>query len=152
MGDTRVDTPLTEREQAVWRAFARAAIVVPRVLENELIAEQNLTVSEYRALVHLSEAPGHRLRMSDLADRSDLSLSGMTRIVSRLASEGLVLRARCTEDARGAFAVLTDAGVARLAEAYPSHVAGVRRHVLDHLDGIDLEALTCALSRFGVEP
>src|SRR4051794_1940286 len=72
--------------------------------------------------------------MSDLADAAALSLSGMTRIINRLQDLGLVQREQCAEDGRGRRAVrtvLTDAGFERLREAWPAHLAGVRRHVTD---------------------
>lgn len=125
-------------------------LVVRRVLGADLEAEQHLSISEYGVLMNLSEAPDRQLRMNELAGRSDLSLSGMTRIVARLAADGLVERVKDACDARGALAVLTDAGLARLEQAYPSHLASVRRHVLDHLGDVDLMALAQALRRFAV--
>ena len=87
--------------------------------------EQRLPLSEYMTLMHLSEAPHRRMRMSELAAACDLSLSGMTRIVTRLETQGLVERVRCEEDARGWNAVLTDAGLARL-ERGLAHASGQR--------------------------
>jgi DNA-binding MarR family transcriptional regulator len=143
--------PLDDTEQALWRAFARALIVVPRALDSDLIAEQGLSLSEYVTLMHLSESPDRQLRMTDLATVCALSLSGMTRIVSRLAREGVVVRVKCDSDARGAFASLTDRGLTRLRAAYPSHLASVRRHIIDNLGELDAVALTAALNRFVAE-
>jgi DNA-binding MarR family transcriptional regulator len=145
---SKASAPLDAREEAFWRAFTRAMIVVPRVLDAELVAEQGLSMSEYSALMHLSEAPDRQLRMTELASVCALSLSGMTRIVSRLAGQGLVVRVKCASDARGAFASLTDRGLACLRDAYPSHLASVRRHVIDNLGDVDMPALTVALNRF----
>jgi DNA-binding MarR family transcriptional regulator len=140
--------PLTADEEAVVRALGRVILVVPRTLDADLVREQRLTLSEYATLMHLSEAPHHLLRMSELAAACDLSLSGMTRIVARLEGQGLVERVKCAEDARGSNAVLTDAGLARLEEAYPTHLASVRRHIINHLGEMDLAALARALERF----
>jgi DNA-binding MarR family transcriptional regulator len=145
---TRV-APLTRDEEAFWRAFLKAVIVVPRVLFAELEEAERLGGSEYAVLVALSEAKGRRLRMSDLASILPMSISGMTRIVDRLAKDGLVERVRDDEDTRMVIAVLTDAGLRRLKHAYPVHLAGVRRCVIDHLDGFDLGALAKAFERFG---
>jgi DNA-binding MarR family transcriptional regulator len=101
--------------------------------------------------MHLSEAPGRRLRMSDLAGASNLSLSGMTRIVDRLQGQGFVRRERHCGDARGWNAVLTDAGLQRLRQAWPTHLASVRRHVFDHLNDVDVPAFTAALQRFAAD-
>ncbi|HZE30513.1 MAG TPA: MarR family winged helix-turn-helix transcriptional regulator [Actinoallomurus sp.] len=141
--------PLSPEEEAVARALGRVIIVVPRAIDADLTREQRLTLNEYAALMHLSEAPERRLRMSELAAECDVSLSGMTRIVGRLEADGLIERVQCAEDARGSNAVLTDAGLTRLEEAYPTHLASVRRHVIDHLGDIDLVKLAEALRRFG---
>lgn len=141
--------PLNPDEREFWLAFVRALIVVPRLLDADLMVGQQLSMTEYSVLMHLSETPERRLRMTDLAGRCAVSLSGMTRIVARLIADGYVRRVRSGEDARGAFAVLTDAGFARLEAAYPEHLASVRRHVIDHLDGFDLRMLADAIGSFG---
>ena len=140
--------PLSPDEEAVARALGRAIIVLPRAIDADLTREQHLTLNEYTVLMHLSEAPHRLLRMSELAAACDVSLSGMTRIVGRLEGDGLVERVRCEEDARGSNAVLTDAGLARLERAYPTHLASTRRHVMDHLGGFDLARLAGALRNF----
>jgi DNA-binding MarR family transcriptional regulator len=140
--------PLSPDEEAVARALGRAIIVLPRAIDADLMREQRLTLNEYSVLMHLSEAPGRLLRMSELAAACDVSLSGMTRIVGRLEGDGLVERVQCAEDARGSNAVLTDAGFARLERAYPTHLASTRRHITDHLEGLDLARLADALRHF----
>ncbi|MBE1484777.1 MarR family winged helix-turn-helix transcriptional regulator [Plantactinospora soyae] len=145
---TAAPTPLSSDEEAFVRALGRAIIVVPRALDAELMREQRISMNEYAALMHLSEAPDRRMRMSELASACDLSLSGMTRIVTRLEQQRFVERIRCPEDARGWNAVLTDAGLTRLEQAYPAHLASVRRHIVDHAAGLDLPRITEALRRF----
>jgi DNA-binding MarR family transcriptional regulator len=140
--------PLSVEEEAFLRAWVRAALKVPPAFDADLLVGQGMSMSDYNALMHLSEAPGRTLRMSDLAAACALSLSGMSRIVSRLEGEGLVQRQRCSSDGRGLNAVLTDAGLARLRRAWPTHLASVRRHMMDHLSGLDLPAVTAALQRF----
>jgi DNA-binding MarR family transcriptional regulator len=141
--------PLSEREQAFLRAFARALMTVPRELDADLMREQGMSATEYFTLMHLSEVPDRSLRMSDLATAAGLSVSGMTRIVQRLEEQGFVRREKSACDGRSWIALLTDAGLQRLTQAWPSHLASVRRHVTDHLVGVDLEAFTSALERFG---
>lgn len=139
--------PLSADEEALLRQLGRVMIVLPRVIDGDMMREQHLPLSEYTALMHLSEAAGRRMRMSELAATANLSLSGMTRVVTRLEKQGLIERTRCDEDARGWNAVLTDAGLARLEEAWPAHLASARRHVFDHLEGADLTRLVEALRR-----
>ncbi|MEU8977280.1 MarR family transcriptional regulator [Streptomyces sp. NPDC048309] len=139
--------PMSADEEALVRELGRVMLVLPRVIDADMMREQHLPLSEYTTLMHLSEAPHRRMRMSELANVSNLSLSGMTRIVTRLEKRGLVERSRCDEDARGWNAVLTDMGLARLEEAWPAHLASVRHHVLDHVDGADLTRLVDVLRR-----
>ena len=153
MSDTGSSTtpplrPLSPEEEHVVRALGRVIMVVPRAIDADLTREQRLTLNEYSALMHLSEAPHRLLRMSELAAACDVSLSGMTRIVTRLEADGLIERVQCAEDARGSNAVLTDAGLARLEKAYPTHLASTRRHITDHLGELDLKRLADALWRF----
>ena len=137
--------PLDGAEEAVARELGRLIMILPRILDADLQREQRLALSEYSALRHLSEAAGHRMRMSELAAACDMSLSGMTRLAGKLESDGLVTRVRCERDARGLEAVLTDAGLARLQKAWPTHLASARRHIFDHLEGLDMCDLAKAL-------
>ncbi|MEV7996686.1 MarR family transcriptional regulator, partial [Streptomyces sp. NPDC086077] len=137
--------PLTPDEEAVVRSLGRIVYSLPRALDADMIREQRLSLTEYLALVNLSEAPDRQLRMGDLAETCEMSLSGMTRLAGRLESQGLIRRVRSEQDARGWNAILTDAGLARLEEAYPTNLASVRRHFLDHLTELDLGKLAAAL-------
>lgn len=101
--------------------------------------------TEYLTLMHLSEAPDRQLRMHELAHAIEMSLSGASRIVQRLESEGYIERKQCDTDGRSWHASLTHAGLARLEEAWPSNLAAVRRHFLDHLKDLDLKKLAAAL-------
>jgi len=141
--------PLTAEEEAAWRALGRAVHVIPRALDADLLESAGLNVTEYSVLMNLSEAPGRSLRMSDLANYVSISVSGLTRVVERLTRQGLVERIRAASDGRGQVAVLTPAGLDRLQQAWPVHLASVRRHVMDHLDGIDLTAFARAVAAIG---
>lgn len=144
--------PLDEREMAAWHALIRAHSRIVRVLEAELDVEQGLSLPAYEVLSHLSTAPNRRLRMSDLAACAVLTPSGLTRLVDKLSADGLVERARCGEDARVVYAVLTDAGFKRLRGAYPTHLRGVREHFIDWLTPEQLDAISGALGQFAAAP
>ncbi|WP_285551122.1 MarR family winged helix-turn-helix transcriptional regulator [Actinoplanes regularis] len=144
-------TPLSPEEEAVMRALGRFLLVVPRALDADLMREQRMSASEYSVLRNLSETPDHRMRMSELAAACDMSLSGMTRLAAKLESLGYLKRIRCEEDARGANAVLTARGMERLREAWPTHLASVRRHILDHLGELDLDRLAVAFAAMATE-
>jgi hypothetical protein len=48
-------------------------------------------------------------------------------------------------------AVLTDAGLGRLRRAWPTHLASVRRHMMDHLSELTVPAVTGALQNFAAD-
>jgi DNA-binding MarR family transcriptional regulator len=140
---------LSAREEGFLQALSRAVVFIPRVLEADLGRVHGLSTSEFFALMHLSEAPSGSLRMGDLAAQSALSLGAVTRVVKLLEGKGLVQRRRSAADGRGQDAILTEAGLARLALVRPAMVDSARRRVFDklaELDGADLDACTAVLS------
>jgi DNA-binding MarR family transcriptional regulator len=138
-------TALTPSEEAVMRAIGRMMLLLPRQLNADLEREQRMSASEYNVLRHLSEHKTGYMRMSELAQACDMSLSGMTRLAAKLESLGYLSRVKCEDDLRGWNAVLTERGLARLREAWPTHLASVRRHIFDHLGDLDLDKLAAAL-------
>ncbi|HUZ19003.1 MAG TPA: MarR family winged helix-turn-helix transcriptional regulator [Acidimicrobiales bacterium] len=83
--------------------------------------EVGIRGQSFEILLRLLRTPGTRLRMSDLAAQTGLTPSGLTRAVDRLVDAGLVARELCLSDRRGAFALLTEAGAGRAAEAVAHH-------------------------------
>ena len=144
--------PMNESEEAFTRALSRVLMALPRVVDADMVRDAGLPLAEYTPLMHLSETPRRQMRMSELAAACNLSLSGMTRVVNRLESQGFVLRAKSSEDGRGWNAVLTESGLARLERAWPTHLASVRRHLLDHFSGHDLTQFTAALQHVATPP
>jgi DNA-binding MarR family transcriptional regulator len=138
--------PLDAAEEDLLRTFTQVWSALPRLMDADL-QELGLPLGEYFVLMHLSEAPGRGLRMSELAAATDMSLSGTTRAVQRLEAGGLVRRERSGDDRRGWHAVLTDAGLDRLRECWPTHLASVRRHFFDHLTDEERPVLARALHR-----
>ncbi|HYV16479.1 MAG TPA: MarR family transcriptional regulator [Conexibacter sp.] len=134
-------------ERDAWRGLLRVHACVLKALDAELEAAHGLPLTSYEVLIHLSEAPEYRMRMCDLADSVSLSRSGMSRLVDRLERDGLIVRCACAHDARGAFACLTETGLARVEEARPTHVAGIRRRFLAQFDGDELGQLGAFWSR-----
>jgi DNA-binding MarR family transcriptional regulator len=132
---------LSPVELAAWRGLLRVHAALAKALDAELEAEHGLPLVSYDVLVTLRSAPGHRLRMGELAERVLLSRSGVTRLVDRLERDGLLERRACPDDRRGCLAQLTERGEALLARARPTHLAGVRGRFLSRLAQDELEAL-----------
>lgn len=131
----------TASELDVWRSFLRAHARLTRVLETELVAEHPISLGAYDVLVQLAEAPERRLRMAELADAVLLSRSGVTRLVDRLEVAGMVTRERFDGDGRGVVAVITTKGVDTLRAAARTHLAGVVRHFVEHMNPAELDTL-----------
>ena len=131
---------LTDREMTAWRTYIETYSDLIAAIERDL-AEHDLTLGDYQVFVYLSEAPGHSMRMCDLADLLQLSPSGLTRRLDGLVKAGFVTREPSTDDRRVMLAALTPSGLAALESAAPDHVASVRRHIFDHLDSEQVDAL-----------
>jgi DNA-binding MarR family transcriptional regulator len=142
---------LTGDERAAIRALRPALAGLIRAFDADLMREHGLSHTEFLALMFLSEAPDRTLRISDLAAVCQQSLSAISRTVGRLENAGLVRREQAPHDARSYNAVLTDQGLARLDEAWPTHLDSVRRYFLSNLQGIDLRALADSLQRMAAQ-
>jgi DNA-binding MarR family transcriptional regulator len=132
---------LDEQQQRSWRAYLVGTTLLMDRLDRELREQHQLSLPEYEILVRLSEADGDRLRMATLADSLSHSRSRVTHTVSRMEAAGLVVRDACLSDGRGVEAVMTDQGRRALVEASPTHVAGVRRMLVDLAGSDDFEAV-----------
>jgi DNA-binding MarR family transcriptional regulator len=135
---------LDDDEMRAWRGLIELTGDLRAALDAELAASFGLDEGDYGVLVNLSEAPERRMRMCDLACRLHLSPSGLTRRLDGLVRDGLVAREPSPDDRRVSLAVLTANGFARLEEAAPVHVDGVRRHLLDHLTRQQIRQLGAA--------
>ncbi|HET9123371.1 MAG TPA: MarR family transcriptional regulator [Solirubrobacteraceae bacterium] len=144
------DGPLAPDELAAWRGMLAVHARVTRRLDAEMQAAHGLSVSAYEVLMFLADAPGHRLRMSEIADGVLLTRSGCTRLVDRLATRGYVVRAAADCDGRGLYATITPEGLAIARAARRTHLAGVRREFLARLDAADERRLGEIWQRFGV--
>jgi DNA-binding MarR family transcriptional regulator len=138
---------LSAEEDRAWRACMAMTERLRAQVARDLLVDTGLSDADYVVLVNLSEAPGQRVRMSDLAARLDWSKSRLSHQLARMQARGLVERAECPSDARGAFAVLAPAGLAEIERAAPMHVESVRRHLIDVLDAEQLEQLAAIAER-----
>jgi DNA-binding MarR family transcriptional regulator len=139
--------PLSETQQACWRAFIESSWALHTRIEDDLRAATGLSMADYHVMVVLSEAPGHRLRMGELAGRLVFSPSRLTYQISSMVKRGLVRKQACPQDGRGQEAVLTDAGMAELEAAAPMHLRTVRDTFIDHLDDEELAVIGRVFAR-----
>ncbi len=133
---------LTATEQHCWRSFLNACHALFGAIDAQLLRDSDLPHGYYEILVHLSEAPGRALRMTQLAEASTFSKSRLSHAVARLEERGLVVRHACPTDRRGQIAALTDEGFAVLAAAAPGHVEQVYRSLIGALTPEQIGQLT----------
>jgi DNA-binding MarR family transcriptional regulator len=128
-----------------WQALLHAYHQVIRTLDRELREEHDLPLAGYDVLLRLARAPGRALRMTDLAEKVLLSPSGLTRLIDRLATRGLVERRVDPRDGRVALASLTDEGLRQLRKAARTHLRGIREHFTGRLSDSQLRGVANGL-------
>jgi DNA-binding MarR family transcriptional regulator len=131
---------LNPREMKAWRSY----IIASRRLLDALDADlegHDLTMADYEVMAQLSDAPGRRMRMSELAELAMLSKSRLSHRMKVMEKAGWVRREECVEDRRGYWAVMTDKGWKAIVAAAPSHVNSVRTRFIDQLSAKEQEAL-----------
>src|SRR5215470_9835785 len=138
---------LSEQHLAAWRAFLKAHATLIDRIDHDLVTAKLPSLSTYDVLIELYEAPGQRLRMHELAERVVLSRSGLTRLVDRLEAEGLLTRDRCGTDRRGAYAVITEKGIAALRQTWPIYARGIAEYFAQWLTLEEAQILESAFGR-----
>ena len=137
---------LNSREMKAWRAYIIASRRLLEALEQDL-EDHDLSMPDYEVLAQLSEAPGRRMRMSELAEIAMVSKSRLSHRITVMEKAGWVKRQACTEDKRGSWAVMTDKGFRAIVKAAPDHVKSVRARFLDQLSGKDQESMASLFDR-----
>ncbi|WP_040156863.1 MarR family winged helix-turn-helix transcriptional regulator [Mobilicoccus massiliensis] len=138
---------LDEPSQHVWRRWLHVTSRLPGAISAQLQADSNLSSADFSVLVQLSEAPGERYRIAELADTLQWERSRLSHQLTRMQKRGLVRREECEHDGRGAFAVLTDEGRERITQAAPGHARLIHCLFFEDLPAEELEALDRILTR-----
>ena len=133
--------PFTAEEFGAWRGMLRIHSAVFRELDRQLLAEHGFGIDSYGVLITLVSPPAHTMPIGELGQRRNLSPSGISRSVDRLAKLGLLERSVNPQDGRSLLVGLTSNGIRRLREAQVTHHRIVREMLLSHLDHHDLASL-----------
>lgn len=140
-------TTLDESHNAAWRIFLTSHAVLIDRIEQELAQAGLPPLSWYDVLFALYEAPSRRLRLHELADAIVLQRSNLTRLIDRLEAAGLVRRESCPTDRRGAFAAITQEGLAMREQMWPIYAQAIAKYFACHLSNTEVEVLTKAMRR-----
>lgn len=132
---------LSAEQELAWRGYRRMRALLDLQIIRDLARESHLSDSDYDVLSTLTEIPGRSWRASELAAQLLWSTSRLAHHLGRMERRGLVARAECEEDGRGATVTLTDAGWTALQAAAPAHVASVRRNLIDVLTPAEVRTL-----------
>ncbi len=138
---------LNEAEMAAWRSYIVATLRLRQRLHRELAERHDVSLTDYEVLVCLEMQDRHRMRMSELAVLMGSTKSRLSHQVGRLEDAGVVRRVRDPEDKRGVITELTEDGKALLEKAAPTHVEGVREHLIDLLSPEEQATIAAAFDR-----
>ena len=138
---------LTTQEEHLWRSWLKLNAELASTLQRELQQDVGLSMQDFEVLVHLTDNPEGRVRVTELAGLLQWERSRVSHHVKRMEGRGLVERVECSMDGRGAFVVITRHGRAAIEEAAPGHVMAVRRLMFDVLSEEEKTALAAVIDK-----
>lgn len=141
MADSNQAQWLAENEDEAWRSLWALMTWLPVRLDAQLEEDAGLSLAEYHALSQISEAPDRQIRLSELANNTNMTLSHLSRVISRMEKAGWVERKPDPTDRRATIGSLTEEGWNKVTDSAPAHVATVRSVIFDLLDDEQIAAL-----------
>ena len=124
---------LTRDEQDAWIALSGLTMRLPAALDAQLQRDAGISLVEYLVLSFLSMQEQHTIRMSKLAALAKVTLSHLSRVVTRLENRGWILRSADPHDGRYTCATLTAPGLAKVEASAPGHAEAVHSLIIDPL-------------------
>ena len=138
---------MPEPHLSAWRALLNAHASVVGRIEQALSNAGLPPLAWYDVLWAVRRAPGRHVRMAELADGLTLSRGGVTKLVDRIESAGLLRRERAEDDGRGFYASLTDAGEEMLRRMWPVYARILREAFVDTLTEEEAAVISAGLAR-----
>jgi DNA-binding MarR family transcriptional regulator len=138
---------LTADEEHLWRGWLKLNGELASTLQRELQQDVGLSMPDFEVLVHLTDNPDGRVRVTELAGLLQWERSRVSHHIKRMEHRGLVERMECSMDGRGAFVAITPQGRAAIEEAAPGHVMAVRRLMFDVLSEEEKAALAAVIEK-----
>ena len=131
---------LSAGELSAWRSYISTTRALTAALDLDL-GEFGISLADYELLDGLAKAPSGRMRMSELAGIALVSRSRLSHRMKVLEDAGWVERARCSEDKRGLFAVLTTKGKKLVAKIAPHYSRSIKERMIESLSTQELATL-----------
>ncbi len=138
---------MQQNKLRAWEAFLRAHAALLPQLESDLVRASGMPLNYYDVLVQLSGARGGRMRLNELNQCVVLSQSALSRLVDRMAAEGLVCREASPADKRGTVVCMTSAGSTAFRRAAPVHLASIARRFGDVVSDEEAEVIAAVFDR-----
>ena len=143
---TSGDSPwLSPSQKRAWVAYMRVQLRMNYEINRQLQRDSELSLADYHVLNALSNAPDHKLQITDLAALIGWERSRVSHQVRRLCERGLAKRVQSEDDGRATDAVLTKKGISTIVAAAPGHAALVRKLFFDPLPDELVPPFTAAL-------
>ena len=124
--EPRRTTDLDPEQHRAWIAFMQVSLQLPYEMNRQLVAESELSLSDYHVLSKVHQAPGGRLRIAPLAREIGWERSRTSHQVRRMTERGLIATEQATDDRRGTEVTATPRGTAAFRDARRGHVELVR--------------------------
>jgi len=137
---------LTKDELEAWRSYISTTRALTTALDIDL-GEFGISLADFELLDGLANAPESRMRMSELAEIALVSRSRLSHRMKVLEEQGWVARARCSEDKRGLFAVLTPKGKKLVTKIGPHFAHSIKERMMESLSASELSALAKIFSK-----
>jgi DNA-binding MarR family transcriptional regulator len=126
-------------------AYMRVQLRMNYEINRQLQRDSGLSLADYHVLNALSNAPDHKMQITDLAALIGWERSRLSHHLRRLGDRGLTKRIQSEDDGRATDAVLTKKGMNAIVEAAPGHVALVRKLFFEPLPDELVPSFTAAL-------
>ncbi|WP_250121398.1 MarR family transcriptional regulator [Chroococcidiopsis sp. CCMEE 29] len=138
---------LDSTRNSLWRLFLTVHTRLVERVEQDLKQAGLPPFEWYDVLLALKQAPNQRLRLSDLAEVLLVNRTNVTRLADRLEKADLIRREACQDDRRGAFAVLTEAGLAMQQTMWKVYSQSIQKYFARHLTDEEVKVMALALQR-----
>jgi len=145
------DTDWDDERADTWRHYLAASAQLVDRLDHELQQHHDIALVDYEILNELHDAPGKRLRMSDLASQVFVSRSRLTYRIDRLVEVGMVTREECEDDRRGMWAIITDPGTEAYQAARISHQAAIDAWFFDQMSEDEMRSCRAVMGRIAAK-
>lgn len=141
------DSVPSRADLAIWRDYIETTEAIRAHMARKMLADTGISLGDYTVLLALTEAPDQQLRSSELANKIDWERSRLSHHLRRMEKRGLVRRAECAEDNRGAQVIITAEGRASFRESSIPHLQEIQTLFVDALEPAQLQQLASITAR-----